>query len=1092
METLGRGLRQPLVATQTGGTVDLSLTNSAPRNDPFATVIDKSSLIDGEYDNDHIDDLASDNPWNSYFSKSQMPDNVSSSVQPWNILCADEHKPQLEAILTRYQMCFRTKVSHEPAAIPPFEIRVDHSKWKDMRSNKGYVRPQSPQKMAAIQQFITQAMADGVIAECQASEWSQVLLTPKGNGSWRFCIDFRALNSVSQGQGWPIPNIKGMLNSIGDKRPNFFAIMDLTSGYHQAPLAEASQEYTAFITHMGLYKWQRVPMGPKGAPSYFQHQMVSTVLKGLIHIICEVYLDDICVFARTIDEFCDNLTAVLNRFEQFNLTLNPDKCRFGMNEVEYVGHVINNEGLSFSDAKLDKVHTFRKPTTGKSLKEFLGLVSYFRDHIDHLVEIIEPLQRAITQGKGKGNLQWTDQMDQAFERVKTAVINCPQLHWLQPGEPVFVNTDASDFGIGAYLYQQPLTGPERPISFISKTLNATERKWATIEKEAYAIFYALTKWEHFLRDIYFVLKTDHLNLTYINNEPKQKVQRWKLALMDYNFGIEYIPGPDNIVADRLSRFCPYESEENNFSIKGFIAVIPEFYDYSVLATARTRSSPGPPQRPTRTAMWQPKYVIPPPKRAIIKQCHNTLVGHFGIQQTMEKVRKHLQHVPSSNESVQGWSNVELRQDVTTFIERCDCCQKMSILKTSIHTFRFTTSTCGVLDNLAIDVIMGLPVSTNGNNNLMVIIDTFSRYIELYPMKELTSLNAVRALNQWMCRYGRPRNILTDNASQFRAHYEAILSQLGIRNEKIHPYSHQENGIIERANRDILRHLKNILFDTKVVEDWEDHVPDVMRIKNSTPVDSIGVAPGELVFGTSYRLEAGVLYPHTISQDIPVPLHQYLQKRYQLQNAVLAAAYKRQDDIDARHTSAQPPSATEFEINSYVLAQYENDDRAPPTKLHPLLKGPYQVVSVRTRGTKGTIYTCRNLATNKIEDFHVKLLQPFHTDQSYVEPEQAALADQRMFEVEEVLDHVFDGKELKTNLRFKIKWKGYPNSTWEPYETMSKVVHVHRYLRSKRMEKFIPDAFKTPKPRVVSETAIQTPPAPAPRQSTRTKKARVQA
>jgi hypothetical protein len=177
-------------------------------------------------------------------------------------------------------------------------------------------------------------------------------------------------------------------------------------------------------------------------------------------------------------------------------------------------------------------------------------------------------------------------------------------------------------------------------------------------------------------------------------------------------------------------------------------------------------------------------------------------------------------------------------------------------------------------------------------------------------------------------------------------------------------------------------------------------------------------------------------------------------------AVLEAAYKHQDERDARHLSQQTSKPeTEFDIDSYVLVQYENDERAPPSKVHPLLKGPYKVVAVRTRDSRGTIYTCRNLATNKLEDFHVKLLQPFRYDRRYVDPEQAAMADQQMFEVEQIQDHVFDGKELKTNLRFKVKWLGFPNPTWEPYANMSKVDLVHKYLLSKHMGKFIPDAYK---------------------------------
>ena len=253
---------------------------------------------------------------------------------------------------------------------------------------------------------------------------------------------------------------------------------------------------------------------------------------------------------------------------------------------------------------------------------------------------------------------------------------------------------------------------------------------------------------------------------------------------------------------------------------------------------------------------------------------------------------------------------------------------MAILKTGIHTHGFTTATWGVMENLAIDVIMGLPESSSGNSNILVIIDTFSRYVELYPMGSLTAISAAKALKQWMCRYGTPQNILTDNASQFQAEYAATLKVLGIVNEKIHPYSHEENAIIERANREIVRHLRNILFETKILKEWEEHIPDVMRIKNATKVVSTGVAPAELVFGSAYRLEAGILYPHKIEDAIPIPMHEYILKQHALQVAVLEAAYKHQDHTDNRHlenTPAEPE--TEFDIDSYVLVQYENDDRA---------------------------------------------------------------------------------------------------------------------------------------------------------------------
>ena len=1093
----GQWIKQTLVAAQTTPKVPAPVSEATTTP---GVVVDKHTLLGAEdLDDDHIQDHQHD-PWDRYFADAQTYKEetkrlraIDTSARKWNIESSnEEHRGRIKAVLDNYQEQFQTKVGPNPANLPPFEIHITKEQWISMRSNKGYCRPQSPEKTAAIRKFIEQALADGVIAESQASQFSQVLLTPKPNGSWRFCIDYRALNSVSEGQGWPIPNIKSMLQRIGNHRPELFAVMDLTSGYHQAPLSKASQEYTAFITEMGLYKWLRVPMGPKGAPSYFQHQMVSTVLPGLVHSICEVYLDDICIYAKTIDEFCTNLTRVLERFKKHNITLNPDKCRFGMREVEYVGHVIDREGLSFSPAKLDKVATFRRPETAKSMREFLGLASYFRDHVHEHGDIVLPLQTLMTMSEQtrKGRLTWTEATLKAFEDIKIAIINCPKLHWLTPGHPVYVHTDASDYGIGAYLFQM-IDGKETPIAFLSKTLSKTERKWSTIEKEAYAIYFALTKWEHHLRDIKFTLRTDHANLTYLKLEHKQKVQRWKLAIQQYDFWIEHIKGKDNIVADGLSRFCPYEPPDEHHELMTLITSTPD--EDLVQQDLMVVESTGPARH---NDSWK-KHVIPSKHYEIIGKCHNSQVGHHGVNLTMKKVRQHLANSPQVSSQAEHWSTPDLRQDVTAFIRKCPCCQKMSILKQGIHTFGYVTATWGVFDNIAIDVIMGLPTSEKGNSNLMVIIDTFSRYVALYPMGALTSRAAAHALEQWMSVYGRPKNILTDNASQFLAEYEATLKVLGIRNEKTHPYSHEENAIVERANREIIRHLRNILFETKILNQWEDHIPAVQRIKNTTPVSSTGMAPAELVFGTSYRLEAGVLFPHAVDDTIAMPMHEYIHRQHAIQVAALEAAYKHQDATDARHLDKSPAAAeTAFEVDSYVLVQYENDTHAPPSKMHPILRGPYQVIAINKREKRGTIYTCRHLATQKLEDFHVKLLTEYHYDAAHSVPATAAMADSQLFEVEEVLDHIFEGrKENKTNLRIKIKWQGFPNPTWERYAEVAKVQKVHAYLKQKRMRKYIQLSFKdaTPTSKAIrgkramisaSESSDRDTPTEATRQSNR--------
>ena len=344
---------------------------------------------------------------------------------------------------------------------------------------------------------------------------------------------------------------------LGRHKSKYFGILDLSSGYYQAPLAEESRPLTAFITFMGIYEWLRVPMGLKSAGSYFQQLLATIVLAGLIYFICELYIDDILVHARTEAEFLIRLEKILERCRMYNIALNPGKCKLGIEEIEYVGHKIDRNGISFTREKLDGVMDFEKPIFSKQLKQFLGLANYFKDNIRRYSQIMYPLNQLL-RGYKKGErsrIQWSEEATSAYIEIKTAINNCPTLFFLDPKADVFLHTDASDYGIGGYLWQQ-IAGREQPVAFISKSLSGPQKRWDTPQKEAYAIFYSITQLDHLLRDIHFTVKTDHKNLVYINETASPMVVRWKIAIQGYDFHILHIPGKDNLVADGFSRLVP--------------------------------------------------------------------------------------------------------------------------------------------------------------------------------------------------------------------------------------------------------------------------------------------------------------------------------------------------------------------------------------------------------------------------------------------------------------------------------------------------------------------------------------------------------
>jgi hypothetical protein len=483
--------------------------------------------------------------------------------------------------------------------------------------------------------------------------------------------------------GWPIPNIQLMLARIGQHKPNIFAIIDFTAGYHQTPLSEKSKAYTAFITFMGVYVWQRVPFGLKGAPAYFQHMMATIVLAGLLYVILEVYLDDILIYAASEEQFLDNLRVVFERLRKHQLTVNPDKCKFGLSKIEYVGHVIDENGLSFSQNKIEKIINFRKPMTAKELKSFLGLASYFRDHVKNHSMIVRPLHDLITPYTPRKILPWNTLCDNAYENICQSIINCPKLYFIHETAPIFLQTDASDYGIGAYLFQV-IDGIEQPVAFISKTFAREQLHWSTPEKEAYAIFYSFQKLEYLIRDVHFTLQTDHRNLTFINTNGSPKVIRWKVAIQEYDFEIEHIPGHTNIAADYFSRLC----SSNDTEVLN--AIIDDFK-------------------------------IPREHYKKLGKVHNSTVGHHGLERTMNKL---LEIYPA-------WPY--MREHIRKFIKCCPCCQKMSYIKIPIHTHPFTTASYSVMERVNVDTIGPLPQDEYGNKYIIVFIDCFSRFIELYAV-----------------------------------------------------------------------------------------------------------------------------------------------------------------------------------------------------------------------------------------------------------------------------------------------------------------------------------------------------------------------
>jgi len=971
-------------------------------------------------------------PIEYYSDDKPSPDGI-----PTEIHGSDSLKRNIRMLCMKYKHIFSSTVRSQAAIVTPMILKVNDQEWFT-RKNRQPARVQSAVKQKDLKDQIDTLERLGVIRPSQANAYSQVLLTPKPNGSWRFCIDFRSLNSVTESLSWPIPNIKHMLRRIGDKKAALFGVMDLTSGYHQTPLDPESIKYTAFTTFMGIYEWLRVPMGLKGAGSYFQQIMSHEVLASLLYNICEVYLDDVLVHGSSETEFLENLEATFKRFTEKNITLNPAKCKLGLQTVEFVGHQISQRGITFSREKINKLVDFKQPHTIKELQAFLGLANYFRDHIRGHSLIVSPLQALIKPKQGQHKvLEWTSEATSAFDTIKERILSCPTLYFVDENAPIFLETDASDTGHGAYLYQR-INNEQLPIAFISKSFTPIQKRWSTFEHEAYAIVYALQKLDFLLRDVPFTLRTDHQNLVYIDAGSSAKVKRWKLMIQEFNFSIEHIPGKDNIVADVLSRLPRTDSISVNLLTP---SSLPEAMDSNksiahILASLHSVNETEADEEFGKSYSRQ--------QRKIIGKLHNSQVGHFGVEKTLNRLRS----------AGHNWN--DMRKHVRQFIKACPCCQKMSYIKVPILTKGFVTSKLTPMQQLAIDTIGPLPVDTQGNQFIIVIIDSFTRFVELYPTKTADALSAATALLDHAGRYGFAEQILSDNGSQFVADIvKELLSLLGT--DEIHslPYSHEENSLVERANKEVLRHLRAMVFHKTTQDEWSLYLPIVQRIINSSVHSSIGCSPAQLLFGNVLNLDRCLL--DTPTAQPTTSISEWADKMLNAQSKIVEIAQRIQLDKQTKHLSETNEAPTDFPVNSFVLVSYPYSRKhsGPPSKLHTNYKGPYQVQS-----RIGNHYKVLNLITQRTETFHVAHLKRYEVDPDSPSPLEIAAKDNQFYLVEKVLDHRGD-MNVKSSLEFLVQWLNYDSSqnTWTSWKNLRTTHALHDYLRQKGLFKLIPPQFR---------------------------------
>lgn len=406
-------------------------------------------------------------------------------------------------------------------------------------------------ELKVLEEYLRKAEQKGWIRRSSSPAGAPVLFVPKKGGKLRLCVDYRALNQITRKNRAPLPLIHEILDRL--KGAKVYTKLDLKDAYHRIRIREGDEWKTAFRCRYGHFEYQVMPFGLTNAPATFQSH-INQVLRGLVDYTCIVYLDDILIYSSDPAEHQEHVRQVLDKLMEHGLYANLQKCEFHTDTVSYLGFVISPKGIHMERSRIEAVEAWPIPRNVTEILSFLGFTNFYRRFIKGYSKIVAPLTN-MTRGKNKGNFLLGRDEKAAFEQLKQKFLEAPVLAHFDPEAKLRIETDASNFAIGAILSQ--LQGDSwHPVAYLSRKLNGPEQNYATPDAEMLAIVEAFRTWRHYVAyvDHPVQILTDHLNHSYLAGKKKlsnKQVSQLR-ELSPFNFVIEYRPGKAN-PADGLSR-----------------------------------------------------------------------------------------------------------------------------------------------------------------------------------------------------------------------------------------------------------------------------------------------------------------------------------------------------------------------------------------------------------------------------------------------------------------------------------------------------------------------------------------------------------
>ncbi|CAM4822352.1 unnamed protein product [Rotaria magnacalcarata] len=767
----------------------------------------------------------------------------------------------------------------------------------------------------------------GIISPSTSPWVSPVILAPKKDGTLRFCVDYRKLNSVTIRDAYPIPRIDDTLDSLQEAK--FVSTLNLRSGYWQVEMDKNSREKTAFVTHKGLFEFNVMPFGLTNAPATFQ-RLMDIVLAGLKWQCCLVYIDDVVIFSPTFEQHIIDLGKVFQALQSTNLTLKASKCQFCRREMRYLGHIITQDGIKPDPDLIKSVTNFPQPKKIKDVQSFLGLTGYYRRFIKDYSKIAEPLQQQLRNSqKGNHHLNWSRGCTDAFEILKKLLTNAPIINTPNFEQPFILELDAS---------------------YASQTVSTAERNYGATEREALAIVWATKHFRPYLEGNKIYVRSDCKALEWMRTakDVTGRLARWAMKLSAYQIEeIKYRPGKLNANADSLSRNQLPDDTVNQHEVSTIETAVNLWQNTNTLKDIKEEQQVDPKlkqiinfleTKPTtdsntkrnphilvngllykiKTSNIHYNQRIIGKKHSVIipKTMQNKLLewahdhpttGHGGQQKTLFRLTTTIY-----------WES--MRKDVFNYISACQLCQQFKYNNAPTASPMQLHSVNEPWHTIGMDIMGPLPTTARQKRFLLVIMDYFTRWIELFPLNSITSIDITNILtNEIFSRYGLPKHIVSDNGPQFISNlFKNFCNALGIKQYLTVNY-HPQSNMTERVNRTLK--LLIPIYPQQQPTSWDKEIQKLAYAIRTAVNEITDEIPAFMMLGRDPRGPLDLLIGDLVWVAIPT--------RQIGENSIAEKLQPHYQGLCRLIKQLTPSTFTVLRINDNVQLGATNTDRLKP-------------------------------------------------------------------------------------------------------------------------------------------------------------------